>query len=425
MTVIRCFCAYTCVVWVQMLFTIERRNFMCTTNRTPARPKPQIPVLWDRECRNEPIVLTTISGIQKMSSTRSYGVTLYESCDDLLSQAGNEKHVIVVGFESASMQPILQTLSAAGKRIVLTGMDTDHIDAHYSCATFSRRLSTEQLLDHLLEKGCRHIALVGVGRHSSNDSVHRYAFLQHLAKQPMAEGECFEYTARVDESFDAFNVCRRQFDAVICPNAFVAVAFLQFCEEKAIAVPGDLMVACIKDTRLARFCCPSLTTLAVDFYGIGQQAVVVWQYLRENPEENYRMRIAVLGQVIERESTGLTLPGASASASPSGALDKDYQGGPFYNDPKMQDMMLLEKCFQGCDPLDLRIIGMLTQNVSYEKIAEAVFLGDSTLQYRVRKLFHAVNVKSRREFLSFFKRCMTSSHHLNEKDFSFSNSGLF
>lgn len=398
---------------------------MYTTTRTPARPKPQIPVLWDRECRNNPIALTTISGIQKMSSARSYGVTLYESCDDLLSQAGNEKHVIVVGFESASMQPILQALSTAGKRIVLTGMDTDHIDAHYSCATFSRRLSTEQLLDHLLEKGCRHIALVGVGRHSSNDSVHSYAFLQYLAKQPMAEGECFEYTSRVDESFDAFSVCRRHFDAVICPNAFVAVAFLQFCEEKSISVPGDLMVACIKDTRLARFCRPSLTTLAVDFYGIGQQAVVVWQYLRENPEENYRMRIAVLGQVIERESTGLTLPGASAIASPSAALDKDYQGGPFYNDPKMRDMVLLEKMLQGCDPLDLRIIGMLTRNLPYERIAEQVYLGDSTLQYRVRKLFHAVNVKSRRDFLSFFKRCMTSGHHLNEEDSTSPKSGSF
>lgn len=387
---------------------------MYQTKRIPGRPKPQIPVLWDRECRNNPIALTTVSGIQEMSRARGCGVNLYESCAELLAQTSSEKHVIVVGFESASMQPILQALSIAGKRIVLTGMDTDHIDAHYSCATFSRRLSTEQLLDHLLKKGCRHIALVGVGKHSSNDSVHSYALLQYLAKQPMAEGACFEYTHQVEESFEAFHSCWKHFDAVVCPNAFAAVAFLQFCENRGISVPGDLMVACIKDTSLARFCRPSLTTLAVDFYGIGQQAVVVWQYLRENPEENYRMRIAVLGQVISRESTGITLPAASDIIPPSGALDDSYQGGPFYNDPKMRDMVLLEKCLQGCDSLDLRIIGMLIQNLPYERIAEALYLGESTLQYRVRKLFHAVNVKSRRDFLPFFKRCMTSENHLSD-----------
>lgn len=389
---------------------------MSRTLRPSSRSKPQIPVLWDKECRSNPIALTTVNGIQKMSAAKGYVVNLYDNCDALLAREQEESNVIVVGFESANMQPILDALSAACKRIVLTGMDTDHIDAHYSCATFSRRLSTEQLLDHLLGKGCRRIALVGVGRNSSNDSVHRYALLHYLAKRPGTVGECFEYTAHVDESFEAFIACRERFDAVVCPNTFAAVAFLKFCEVQGISVPDDLMVACIKDTSLARYCRPSLTTLAVDFDGIGQQAVVVWKYLRETPEEKYRMRIAVLGQVVERESTGLTLLDGAQAPSAAGGLDEDYQGGPFYSDPKLREMVLLEKCFQGCDALDLRIIGLLIQNTSYEKIAELVFLGESTLQYRVRKLFRTVNVKSRRDFLAFFKRCMTSENHLVETE---------
>ena len=388
---------------------------MPRNTRPPVRQRPRIPVLWDKECRGIPITMTTVNGIQKMSGHRGYAVKLYDNCRELLQEEASESNVIVVGFESASMQEILQTLQAAQKRIVLTGMDTDHIDAHYSCATFSRRLSTEQLLDHLLEKGCRHIALVGVGKRSANDMVHSYAMKLHLAKFSFADGECFEYTNGIDESFQAFDRCRERFDAVMCPNAFVAVAFLKFCEEKGIAVPEDLMVACIKDNSLARFCKPSLTSLAVDFYGIGQQAVVVWQYLRETAEENYRMRIAVLGRIIGRESTNFTLPGVPAAVPAPSPLDVDYQGGPFYDDPTLQGMMRLEKCLQGCDALDLRIIGLLVENMAYEEIAEALYLGDSTLQYRVRKLFHAAGVKNRRDFTSFFNRCMTSGNHLSDE----------
>lgn len=229
------------------------------------RQKPQIPVLWEQEFRRIPTAITMVNGIQKMASRKGYKVNLYDRCAGLLSDSPAASTVIVVGSESSRTPHILQDLKKAQWQIVVTNVDADHIDAHYSCATFSRRIITEQMLDHLLNKGCRRIAMVGLGQRSFNDMVHQDAMAQYLLKYPYAEGACFEYQNRIDESFNAFYAMRDGFDAVLCPNAFVAVAFLHFCEEKGIVVPNDLLVACMKDHSIGRYCKPSLTSLAVDF----------------------------------------------------------------------------------------------------------------------------------------------------------------
>ena len=285
------------------------------------RQKPQIPVLWEQEFRRIPTAITMVNGIQKMASRKGYKVNLYDRCAGLLSDSPAASTVIVVGSESSRTPRILQDLKKAQWQIVVTNVDADHIDAHYSCATFSRRIITEQMLDHLLDKGCRRIAMVGLGQRSFNDMVHQDAMSQYLLKYPYAEGACFEYQNRIDESFNAFYAMRDGFDAVLCPNAFVAVAFLHFCEEKGIVVPNDLLVACMKDHSIGRYCKPSLTSLAVDFFAIGEQSVIVWQYLQEEGNERFRMRIAIQGHVIERESTGTALGEGAQSLANDGTLD--------------------------------------------------------------------------------------------------------
>ena len=203
---------------------------------------------------------------------------------------------------------------------------------------------------------------------------------------------------------------------MLCPNAFVAVAFLQFCEEKGIVVPNDLLVACMKDHSIGRYCKPSLTSLAVDFFAIGEQSVIVWQYLQEEGNERFRMRIAIQGHVIERESTGTARGEGAQSLANDGTLDGKYEGGPFYTDPELQALMSLERCLQNCDELDLRIIRLLLDGEHYDAISEQLYLGDSSLQYRVRKIFHSAQTKSRDEFIRLMRNSFTRNTHFGEEE---------
>ena len=72
---------------------------------------------------------------------------------------------------------------------------------------------------------------------------------------------------------------------------------------------------------------------------------------------------------------------------------------------------MFERCLQACDELDSRIIGLILQGLSYESISEALFLSDSSLQYRVRKIFRLAQVDSRRSFEKMLQRCFTKENH--------------
>jgi len=377
-----------------------------------SRKRPRIPVLWDKECRSIPLAISTASGIQRMAARKGCLVRLYENCQELFADPEVGENVIVVGFETSRMPDMLEELKAAGKRVVITGMDADHIDARYSGATFSRRISTEQMLDFFLQKGCRRIALVGCGEHSVNDTVHSDAMLTYLAHYPQTHGQCFWYQNAMQESFHAFCQHWQEFDAVLCPSAFTAVAFLRFCEDQGLSIPENFLLGSMKDNYVARFCKPAITSWAVDFFAIGENAVMVWQYLQEVESENYRMRIAVLGHVLERESTQRP-EGNSTPLPPPTPEPSLYQGGPFYVDPDSNALMRMERCLVGCDELDFQIIGLLLGDSSYEKIAEELFLSESSLQYRVRKLFKAMGVDNRRQFADLVSGCFTRRNHFS------------
>lgn len=384
-----------------------------TREKRVVKEKPIIPVLWLPKSYNIPPSILTHKGIQKMAQKKGFKVQLYEDAQSWINE-NKEEPLIVIGEESSRMPLALRQLHDAGRRVVVTGVDTDHIDADYSCSTFSRRLATEQMMDYLRGKGCSRTAFIGVARLSANDQVHIAALLRYVEQHPGADARCFYYETRVEESFEAFSAEHAFFDSVLCPNVFVAVAFLHFCEQAGYRVPRDFLVVSVKDGLINTCCKPSLTALSVDFHVIGEQAVLVWKYLKDNPTERVRMRIAVQGEIVPRESTGIELS-RSREDRLQHPLGQRYEGGPFASEPTLQSLMRVERCLQCCDPLDLRIIGLIIEEQhNYETVAEKLFLSESSLQYRLRKIFHAAQTESRREFVKLFEGCFTKQNHFDE-----------
>lgn len=386
---------------------------MAKQARSP-RKRREIPVVWDCDCRGIPICVATVGGIQRMAAKKGYAVKLYASAAEYQSDGAASRTVIVVGFESARLPRVLGILQADTRRIVVTSMDADHIDAHYSCATFSRRISTEQMLDYLLAKGCRRFALVGCGDRSVNDLVHSDAMEKHLHRYEGAAAGCsFWYHTRIAESFEAFFARRNDFDAALCPNDYAAVALLHFCERNGLRVPEHMLLATFKGNRISRYCKPSITTLTVDFDAIGVNSVAVWLFLQDIEEESLQVRITVPGRIAERESTGARSPEPGAGLPPI-TPDDSYQGGPFYEEPTLKALMRVERCLQSSDELDMRIISLLLCEMSYEKIAEDLYLCESSLQYRVRGIFRAAQVNGRRAFEALMREHFTRDSHFGD-----------
>ena len=69
-------------------------------------------------------------------------------------------------------------------------------------------------------------------------------------------------------------------------------------------------------------------------------------------------------------------------------------------------MYNLEKCLQKCDSIDIELIGYLLQDLSYETIAEKLFISIGSLKYRLSKLFGNTGTKTRTQFVAMIKETL-------------------
>lgn len=63
----------------------------------------------------------------------------------------------------------------------------------------------------------------------------------------------------------------------------------------------------------------------------------------------------------------------------------------------------LEKGLQQCDSIDIDLINLILQGVSYEAISERLFISIGSLRYRVSKLYANAGTENRKQFERLFK----------------------
>jgi LacI family gluconate utilization system Gnt-I transcriptional repressor len=61
-------------------------------------------------------------------------------------------------------------------------------------------------------------------------------------------------------------------DAVMCASDIHAFGVIMACHRRGLVVPRDIAVAGFGDFEVSRHCYPTITTIAVDPYGIGHAA---------------------------------------------------------------------------------------------------------------------------------------------------------
>jgi LacI family transcriptional regulator/LacI family repressor for deo operon, udp, cdd, tsx, nupC, and nupG len=93
--------------------------------------------------------------------------------------------------------------------------------------------------------------------------------------------------------------------AVFCFNDLVAVGALLACQERGIAVPGDLSLVGFDDIDLARYMTPPLTTVQQPRVRLGNLATqLVLDLLAGRPVQNH----VLPPKLIERASTTAWVP---------------------------------------------------------------------------------------------------------------------
>lgn len=301
--------------------------------------------------------------------------------------------LILTGTDASFLRETALELENEGQRVVLAGIESDQLGLDISCAAPSRRNETRQLVNYLFTCGRRRIALAGFGTHSVNDRVRLLAAEEAFEAQGLSFSprDVWKWEEDPAGCLRSFLSRASEYDAVICPNDILAISLINLCKSSDIRVPDDLYVASFGNTAVGRLYSPSITTMTMDMYSVGMQAFSAWQVVRADPTGRAVCHITVPSCILVRESTALNQ--IERLSSPAQAIPED----PYYQSPTIMPLEIIERCMAHLDKLDLLILAELMDGTSYENVCEKLFLSQSTLRYRLGKIYKRLGVTGRRQ----------------------------
>ena len=302
---------------------------------------------------------------------------------------------IVTGVSRPFIQKAITLLRVHERCTVLAGTDSEQFGHDISCATPSRRTETQQLVNYLYNCGKKRIALVGFGQNSINDNFRYHAAMSAVAawNKPLRDNDIWLWESDPNESFDRFIEAHNQYDAVICPNDVIAIFLIKSLRKCGIGVPEDLYVASFGNMLIGQFHTPSITSMTMDMYCVGEQAFQVLRFIMKNEtSQATALKITVPSRLLIRESTAnQRIMTECITVSPA---PQDY----FYHNPEVASLVGIENCISQRDETDMIIVRKIMDGISYEQISDDLFIGGSTLRYRLNKIYKDAGVKGRKEF---------------------------
>lgn len=361
-----------------------------------------IAVVWEESCVHSVWHKQIFQSFRKAAAQAQYAVEIVQ----LLPEADLSHYsdiFLILGNSHEKLMGAIQYLSSRNKQMILAGMDADSLSSQVSCVTHSRSRQMLQMIEYMRDCGRERMAIVGAGKLSLNDGVKVEAALRYTkdAAFPIEATDVFSWNSRLDDCFDAFMERASHYDAVICPNDYVAFALLRKLVLCGIRVPEDLFVAGFSDQAIDRYCTPSITSITMDYAAVGSYAFSVWQHLRSLGKADLVCKLLVPGRLIVRGSTAF-VPVSSKNTSTVhyGEADEKEQ---FYHNATIERLMLIENCLTSHDELDMRIIEGILQDVSYEALCDKLYISQNALHYRVGKLYKDVNCRTRAQFTELFR----------------------
>ncbi|WP_305785630.1 LacI family DNA-binding transcriptional regulator [Symbioplanes lichenis] len=158
---------------------------------------------------------------------------------------------------------------------------------------------------HLIERGHRRIAAVGLQPHLGNGTATRRleGYRQALAEAGLTADPTLEIpVARLHrtDGADAFTALRGRADAAFCFSDQLALGLMSAALRHGLTVPGDLAVAGFDDVEDGRYGNPPLTTVAPDKEAIARAAL---DCLEDRPAGAPARRVVAGHRLVVRAST--------------------------------------------------------------------------------------------------------------------------
>lgn len=162
-------------------------------------------------------------------------------------------------------------------------------------------------VDHLVEQGHTNIAMI-VGRDWLPGTVRRVnGFRDTLSEHglPVVDDWIVTGPPALVNGYESTQRLLKQnpeITAIFAYNDLIALGAMRACKDLGLRVPTDCAIVGFDDIQLAGMVTPSLTSVHVDKYALGQQAMTRLLEMINSPEEKFPP-ISVDTELVIREST--------------------------------------------------------------------------------------------------------------------------
>lgn len=345
-----------------------------------------------------------ILGLQKSAAKKRVPLHFINP-ENLADCRGKTKSAIVVSSRSDWTLGVLSQLRDYGIKPILIGTVPEEFGETISAVIFNQNAFMETIIYYLYQCGRRKPALVGINSNSSNDTTKYNTFLSvtDSLKMEARKEDVFFIDDDIIGAIELFCENSRNYDCAICPNDYIAVCLLEAARRHQIKVPEKLYVVGMGNMLVSMCSTPPLTTFQHNYYEVGVQAINLWELLEHSPNLD-AINILLHGKLVCRGSTAYQTPPPYEGLRSSTAYDHPELSIGKVN----RTIRGLENCLLQCDKLDFGIIREIILGSSLEDAAEALFISQGTLRYRLKKMYQAAGVSSRQELERILKRYVTN-----------------
>jgi DNA-binding LacI/PurR family transcriptional regulator len=211
--------------------------------------------------------------------------------------------VIVVGFDLAG----IRALRAIPPGVpVVAALEINNVNDRrsYPSVALDDGTAAQVATRHLLDLGHRTVHYVAIPS-STNVSARSVGWRRALRSAGVDVPEVIAagWTPRSGYEAGRRLAADRSVTAVLCGNDDLAVGVLHALREARRAVPDSVSVVGFDDIPAAEFLAPPLTTVRLDFAGLGRDCFALLHHA-VNPGSRQPVSVAAVPQLIVRETTG-------------------------------------------------------------------------------------------------------------------------
>lgn len=199
-------------------------------------------------------------------------------------------------------EAITQVLKKQSQHVVLVDAYAGH--GLYDAVVSDNEAGAYQATSHLIEKGHRHIAMVGSTPHTyPSIQERRNGYLRAIQEHGLTPEfvDCYHTFDHATAAAETFLQKNERVTAVFGANDEAAISVMRVAQAMGLHIPQDLSVIGFDNIQLAHLMAPALSTMRVDKMGMGRLAAQLLSNRIQYPEAGY-VKSVIQPSLIERDS---------------------------------------------------------------------------------------------------------------------------